>query len=413
MMYYGAPEISDFGATGNYLVALQNNDPAEVERIFAKTCGLKYTTTADYGGAHTCSSQPEQSLLHFRSLGIALLRGDQCQMKAARTVFGDDIEPEGLVRIAPSSERRPRVEEDDCEPRDERGVTWGLSETKVSSTRWQGDGIKICVLDSGIDLDHPAFKPKFDSGLLMHKSFIGGPAMVDEMGHGSHCAGTLFGGGTSEGHLRFGIAPNAIAYVGRIFRRGSIATNAITPDREVINAINWAIEAGCAVVSMSFGRRPLNLRSYSRTYEQLARRALAKGTLLIAAAGNDSSRFEGSGYRVEPIHEPANCPSILAVGALDDCGNLAFNSNGDDGTSASKIDLCGPGANILSAWTDGGFRRIHGTSAATPFVAGIAALYAQAHDVRGRELWNMICSGARPIPRERRRDVGAGLVRAP
>jgi subtilisin len=213
--------------------------------------------------------------------------------------------------------------------------------------------------------------------------------------------------------LRFGVAQSAIAHVGRVFRGSSIPGVCGAPDGDILNAIQWAMDKGCAVVSMSFGRRPICTRRYSPAYETIARNALAQGTLLVAAAGNDSERFPED-PKIYPVHEPANCPSIMAVGAIDPCGRLTFNSNGGGSSSAGKVDICGPGANILSAYiAPSDFDRAHGTSVATPFVAAIAALYAEACGVRGKHLWNLLQQKAAPLEHEPSKDIGAGLVRAP
>lgn len=148
---------------------------------------------------------------------------------------------------------------------------------------------------------------------------------------------------------------------------------------------------------------------FSPVFELAARRALDRGTLIVAAAGNDSGRPAS----VQPVSHPANCPSIMAVAAVDAGSGVAAFSNGGinpDGV----VDLAGPGVDVLSSWARPTlYRRINGTSMATPHVAGIAALLAEANPgVRGRDLGEPLIQTCRGmgLPAQ---DAGAGLVQAP
>ena len=146
------------------------------------------------------------------------------------------------------------------------------------------------------------------------------------------------------------------------------------------------------------------------------------GTLIVAAAGNDSRRSQG---QIKPISSPANCPSIMAVAAVDGSLNTADFSNAAINTDAA-IDIAGPGVQVYSSgpepaptpqppffrqWT-AGHDTISGTSMATPHVSGVLALLRQEFpDLTPAEIWRLLTSRARALPQPAI-DVGAGLVQA-
>ena len=160
---------------------------------------------------------------------------------------------------------------------------------------------------------------------------------------------------------------------------------------------------------MSFGSKRAVDEPYSPLYERIAERALQAdpGTIIVAAAGNDSDRPA----MTAPVGNPAACPSILAVAACDQ--NLAvarFSSAEMDGIGA--VDLTGPGVNVYSAVPGGGYEAYAGTSMATPHVAGIAALWLEdTPKMTASELWDRLKISARTLGPAA--DFGAGLTRIP
>ncbi len=284
---------------------------------------------------------------------------------------------------------------------DESVDTWGLQATKVVNSCYSGQGIKIAVLDTGFDFNHPDFIGR----TIQSKSFISGEEVQDGHGHGTHCIGTALGALKPNQLPRYGIAYNAEIYVGKVLsNQGSGA------DGGILQGIEWAIANGCQVISMSLGSPTQVGTPYSRIYEAVAQRALSRGTLIVAAAGNESRRDQGI---VRPVGRPANCPSIMAVAALDSQLQIARFSNRGINPDGGQIDIAGPGVAVRSSWPmPTQYRTISGTSMATPHVAGIAALHAQATGLKGQELWNLLIRTARrlPLPSE---DVGAGIVQAP
>jgi subtilisin family serine protease len=226
----------------------------------------------------------------------------------------------------------------------------------------------------------------------------------DGHGHGTHTAGTACGVLHPGSGRRYGIAYGAQLFIGKVLSNAGSG-----PDGGIIAGINWAVTNNCQVISMSLGSPVAPGEAFSPIYENLARRALAAGTLIIAAAGNESHRPA----EIEPVGRPANSPSVLAVGAVDSALRIATFSNGGINPNGGGVDLAGPGVAVYSSWPmPTRTRIISGTSMATPHVAGIAGLWAQARSLTGGALWQALTSSALRVPLQSR-DVGSGLVQAP
>jgi subtilisin family serine protease len=283
---------------------------------------------------------------------------------------------------------------------DETTFTWGLQAVGAPNSTATGEGIRVAVLDTGFDLAHPDFAGR----TIVPMSFVQGEEVQDGHGHGTHCIGTSCGPREVAGGPGYGIAYKADIYAGKVLsNKGSGA------DGGILQGISWAISNGCSVVSMSLGAPTQPGQAYSRTFEQVALRALSRGTLIVAAAGNESKRPDGL---VSPVGHPANCPSILAVGAVDVHGAIAWFSCGTvDATSS--VDMVGPGVDVHSSWPMPlRNKTISGTSMATPHAAGVAALIAQATGARAYELWARLAQTAKRLPLVST-DVGSGTVQAP
>jgi subtilisin len=289
---------------------------------------------------------------------------------------------------------------------DESSFTWGLQVTKAATSRFSGRAMKVAVLDTGLDLGHPDFTGRN----IVSRSFIPNQTVQDGNGHGTHCIGTACGPRspfrTPGRPPSYGCASNCHIFAGKVLsNQGSGATAGI------IAGIQWAIANGCQVISMSLGRTiRLDEKGFNPAYEQVAQVGLQRGTLIIAAAGNDSARPS----RIHPVGEPANSPSILAVGSLDESLQVASSSCGGLFLPHGAVNIAGPGVNIHSSFPRPIlYRRLNGTSMATPHVAGIAALWAETNGLfRGVALGRQLLHSARRLPLPPR-DVGAGLVQAP
>jgi subtilisin family serine protease len=284
---------------------------------------------------------------------------------------------------------------------DQSIATWGLQATKVVDSPFSGRGIKVAVLDTGFDLNHP----DFGNRVITSKSFVDNEEVQDGHGHGTHCIGTACGSLTPLTPPRYGIASSAEIFAGKVLNNQGKGS-----DGQILAGIEWAIANGCNIVSLSLGARVQPGQQPSDAFEVAAQRALQNGTLIIAAAGNDSDRRVGN---IRPVGHPANCRSIMAVAALTPDLRVADFSNRGLNPDGGQIDIAAPGVSVFSSWPmPTRYRTISGTSMATPHVAGIAALYVEATGSIGHALWNLLTQNARRLD-DPAVDVGAGIAQAP
>ncbi|MGB5987395.1 MAG: S8 family serine peptidase [Desulfobacterales bacterium] len=307
--------------------------------------------------------------------------------------------------------------------------TWGLQAVGAVGSPFTGEGITVAVLDTGIEPGHPAFQ-----GVeIVQKNFTGeGENDID--GHGTHCAGTIFGQDVNG--LRIGVARDIQrALIGKVLGQdgGDTAT--------IAKAILWAVNEGAHVVSMSLSidfpgfvnelvnnyglpidpatsialeQYRANVNLFSELAEFVAARGpFAQGTLLIGASGNESNRPT---YEIG-VGPPAAGTGIIAVGALEESGTnfkVAEFSN-------TQVNVSGPGVDVISAYLGGGLGYMSGTSMAAPHVAGVAALWADkllstTGRVHGPTLMAQLVASGTPeklVEGSEAEDVGTGMVQAP
>ncbi|WP_158842683.1 S8 family serine peptidase [Saccharothrix deserti] len=391
--------------TGRYLVLLEDKSVAAGAREMNRVAGINAASTADAASTEELAAADG---LIFQDLGIAVVDATPDQV-AQLTQAAESPGPISVVeaeRIVHAYSAPPDTGTDEAAAPavDESVFTWGLQAVGANLSKSTGKGVRVAVLDTGFTVAHPDFAGR----VVMTQSFITGESVDDAHGHGTHCIGSAAGPRqAASGGPGYGVAYEAEIYAGKVLSNKGSGT-----DSGILAGIEWAIANGCAVISMSLGAAVRAGTPHSQIFEQAATRAMGKGSLIVAAAGNESDRPG----KLAPVGHPANCPSILSVGAVDVQRAIAFFSCGTVDT-IGQIDLVGPGVDIYSSWNkeDGGLgmhKRIQGTSMATPHVAGIAALIAEKYGSRGWELWARLSQSARRLGLPST-DVGAGLVQAP
>jgi subtilisin family serine protease len=277
-------------------------------------------------------------------------------------------------------------------------ATWGIQAVQATSSPRSGKDIRVAVLDTGFDIAHPDFAGRDVTTM----SFVAGEPPQDGHGHGTHCIGTSCGPRTPPSGPRYGVAYEADIFAGKVLSNAGSGS-----DAQILAGINWAVTNSCPVISMSLGA---DVAMSHPPYDAAGARALEKGSLIIAAAGNNADRRAGN---VGFVGAPANSPSIMAVGALDQQLGMAFFSARSLPARGGQVDIAGPGFQVLSSWPlPTRYRTISGTSMATPHVAGLAALWAEATGRRGLELWATLCQESQRLLQPSV-DVGCGLCVAP
>jgi subtilisin family serine protease len=311
------------------------------------------------------------------------------------------------------------------------GTDWGVQAVAADTSPFTGEGIVIAVLDTGFDASHPAF-----GGVTLVRRNFTSEADDDLHGHGTHCAGTIFGRDVDG--TRIGVARGVSkALIGKVLGADGGGSD------QIVTAIHWAVDEGAHVISMSLGmdfpgfQRQLmegaglppelatsraleGYRANVLLFERLASMvkalgAFGKTTILVAAAGNESQTDVNPDFKIA-VAPPAVSDGVISVAALGrSAGGFVVAPFSNTGAL-----VAGPGVEITSAKPGGGLTGKSGTSMATPHVAGVAALWAQKLRAvgplnAGLLAARVVGSGALTglAPGFDPGDVGSGMITAP
>ncbi|WP_349880437.1 S8 family serine peptidase [Micromonospora sp. HUAS YX12] len=268
---------------------------------------------------------------------------------------------------------------------------------------WTGKGVRVAVLDTGVDLTHPDLAGK----VAESRNFTEEANPDDIVGHGTHVASTIAGSGAASGGKYRGVAPDATLLSGKVCEVYGCTESAI------LAGMQWAAaEQDATVVNMSLsgGDSP----EVDPLEEAVGTLTEQHGTLFVISAGNAGA--DGS------VGSPATADAALAVGAVDRDDALAdFSSRGPRaGDGAIKPDITAPGVEIVAARAANGqigdpvgdgYASLSGTSMSAPHVAGAVALLAQQHPgwTPARYKATLMAS-AKPHPEQTAFQQGAGRV---
>lgn len=226
---------------------------------------------------------------------------------------------------------------------------WNITAFDLPSawSKSKGEGVKIAVIDTGVDLDHPDLVKNVLPGF----NFIDPSAQPwDDNHHGTHVAGIIAAENNDIGMV--GVAPLAKVIPIKVLDRcgnGSLVN--------VSKGIRWAVDEGKAdLICMSLGS-PNPVQEVRKAVQY----AESKGVVCFVAAGNSG--------RTKKIFYPAEYPETVAIGSIDENLNRSSFSN-----TGENLDFMAPGNRIFSTVPDNWYAVLSGTSMAAPFATGIAAL---------------------------------------
>ncbi|NUB90170.1 S8 family peptidase [Haloterrigena sp. SYSU A121-1] len=241
----------------------------------------------------------------------------------------------------------------DCAAHPDQRPSWGVERIGAHDVDSSGSGVDVGILDTGIQSDHCSLSVA--GGRNFTSDGTAGD-YEDRHGHGTHVAGVAGADDNDRGVV--GVAPGANLYAVKVL--GDDGSGRYS---ELIAGIDWCMSNDVEIISMSLGGE-----SSSAAMDRAIEEAHSNGHLLLCAAGNEGNDGSGS-CDAETMTYPATHEDVVAITAMDENDRLASYSS-----VGSAVDLLAPGTNVTSSTVDNEYAEASGTSVATPFVTGVAAL---------------------------------------
>jgi len=281
-----------------------------------------------------------------------------------------------------------------------RSRQWGLDMLHADEAHavTTGAGAVVAVVDTGVDASHPDLQGRIGPGW----DFVDGDATPrDGNGHGTHVSGIVAADANN------GVGVDSVAPGAEIMPVRVLDSNGSGSDSDVAKGIDWAVDHGANVINLSLGGTlPTAGLGIQDDISTAVQRAVSRGVVVVAAAGNDGLPF---------CENDSEQGKVLCVGAVDKRGSRTFYSSFGAGLSLvapGGSALPGTDEDILSTWPGGGYQELAGTSQATPHVSGVAALLVSL-GVRGQAAVQRILATATDLGAPGPDPVyGAGLVNA-
>jgi subtilisin len=252
--------------------------------------------------------------------------------------------------------------ESDCSRHPSQRSSWGLERIGAEAVEPDGTGVDVGILDTGIQSNHCSVSVA--GGRNFTRDGVSSD-YEDRHGHGTHVAGVAGADDDDVGVV--GAAPGADLYAVKVLDDDGDGRYS-----ELVAGIDWCLSNDIEVISMSLGGE-----SESDAVDQAIEEAHSAGHLLLCAAGNEGNDGNGS-CEAETMTYPATHPDVVAVAAMNEDDTLASYSS-----VGAAVDLLAPGTDVLSTTVGNQYAEASGTSVATPFVSGVAALLWQTRDEVG------------------------------
>lgn len=229
---------------------------------------------------------------------------------------------------------------------------WGLIDLNIPQAHksTMGEGVKVCIVDTGQSTHFETLPVTKEA-----KNFTTSPTVEDRAGHSTACAGIIAAQKNDEGII--GVAPKCDLYFAKSIDDGSAGD-----PEAVVRGIKWAIEKEVDIISISAGM----FVDYAPIHEAV-KEAYAKNIIMVAAAGNSSTRYEDIAF-------PARYPEVIGVAAYDRTRNIAnFSSRG------VNVKFAMPGVDIYTTYLNNTYTKLNGTSFSAPILTGVCALILSKH----------------------------------
>jgi subtilisin family serine protease len=241
--------------------------------------------------------------------------------------------------------------------------TWAFELVQLEHANrmgWTGDGVRVGVLDTGVDMGHPCMG---DVDLVAWLDLVNGRERpYDDQGHGTAMASLIVGGSPLRGG-----APDAELIMVKVLDEDHPFSDTVIAD-----GIDFCVDEGAHVISLSLGGEYENIDILIGTATQAAiSQAVARGVVVVAAAGNDGS--------TDDVSLPSRFPDVISVGAVDRRGQMApFSSRGNVSVERPdpdrKPEVVAPGVDVVTAHVDSLYAKGSGTSHATAMVSAVVAV---------------------------------------
>jgi serine protease AprX len=242
---------------------------------------------------------------------------------------------------------------------------------QVWEAGFRGTGIKLGIVDTGIDANHPDFVGR----IVANKSFVTGEDTHDYAGHGTHVASIAAGSGAKSNGKYRGVAPEASLYIAKVLNRNGGGSMS-----DVMAGIEWAVQQGVQVINLSLGSS-VSCDGTDALSTMCDAAVQQRGIVLCVAAGNE-------GPNARTVGSPGCAREVITVGSVNENNQIStFSSRGPTADGRIKPDIIFPGEWITAAQSEGtqagqvvesGYVALRGTSMATPHTAGSVCLLLQA-----------------------------------
>ena len=293
--------------------------------------------------AHALASHGARVLKTLPQLGVSVLsineaQSDHIAQSLSASGLFTFVEQDFIARVSATTPNDPSYPSQWHLPKIQAPSAWDL--TKGAA------GVPVALIDSGVDSTHPDLGPKIVAGW----NYVDGNSnTADQFGHGTETAGVLAAASNN------GVGVAGVSWSNTILPLVVVNGAGFANYSDIASAIQYAADHGVRVVNISIGGS-----SSSSVIQSAVDYAWSKGTVVFAAAGNDSN---------STLNYPAACTNVVAVSATDANDGLAwFSSYGSD------IDVAAPGTSIVTTTMGGGTAAVDGTSFSSPIAAGAAAL---------------------------------------